>query len=431
MTPLVSVDISDGLARVEAHMKNDELTQSTTAYELYYQDSLVGFSRTGIFEYQCEGDEDPADFSVISYDVRLNPSEPGRANDMPFGVAVPSMTIGDDGNYSLDIDGPQGATYSYSVSDDSILEVNDQDVITPKAAGSTSIFITMHKDGKNQGPFEVFVSIDPRKITVEVDGAQITVGDEMPNPEVRVIEGSSLEGDSLGEATYYALDDSGAQADLLQPGTYALYVSYENISNNYELTVVPGSLSVVPAESGGDTGDGDGDNTNGSNPDGGNDTEGDENGNGAGTDGDNDDTNAGNNGTNNNGGVNTGNGGTNTGNNSGGVGTGNNSTHTNNGNTGNNTNSKNSNTPNVSSANGEETNAVESHAAQSDSIDAIDDSSDVSPEAENDTLKDGVSATENGDETKGSAMPIIVGAGVAACAIAAAAYALIRRRNLK
>ena len=189
---------------------------------------------------------------------------------------------------------------------------------------------------------------------------------------------------------------------MLQPGTYELYVSYENISNNYELTVVPGLLSVVPAESGGDTGDGD-----------------------------NDDTNAGNNGTNNNGGVNTGNGGTNTGNNSGGVGTGNNSTHTNNGNTGNNTNSKNSNTPNASSANGEETNAVESHAAQSDSIDAIDDSSDVSPEAENDTLKDGVSATENGDETKGSAMPIIVGAGVAACAIAAAAYALIRRRNLK
>ena len=55
-------------------MPSDELTRATTAWELYRDGQLVGFSRDGVFELTGDvGDGDPASFSVVAYDVRLNP----------------------------------------------------------------------------------------------------------------------------------------------------------------------------------------------------------------------------------------------------------------------------------------------------------------------------------------------------------------------
>lgn len=72
--PELTVEIVGNALRVTASMPSDELTRSTTAWELYRDGQLVGFSRDGAFELTGDvGDGDPASFSVVAYDVRLNP----------------------------------------------------------------------------------------------------------------------------------------------------------------------------------------------------------------------------------------------------------------------------------------------------------------------------------------------------------------------
>ncbi len=72
--PELTVKIVGDALRVTASMPSDELTRATTAWELYRDGQLVGFSRDGAFELTGDvGDGDPASFSVVAYDVRLNP----------------------------------------------------------------------------------------------------------------------------------------------------------------------------------------------------------------------------------------------------------------------------------------------------------------------------------------------------------------------
>lgn len=72
--PELTVEIVGDALRVTASMPSDELTRATTAWELYRDGQLVGFSRDGVFELTGDvGDGDPASFSVVAYDVRLNP----------------------------------------------------------------------------------------------------------------------------------------------------------------------------------------------------------------------------------------------------------------------------------------------------------------------------------------------------------------------
>lgn len=72
--PELTVKIVGSALRVTASMPSDELTRATTAWELYRDGQLVGFSRDGAFELTGDvGDGDPASFSVVAYDVRLNP----------------------------------------------------------------------------------------------------------------------------------------------------------------------------------------------------------------------------------------------------------------------------------------------------------------------------------------------------------------------
>lgn len=72
--PEVTAEIVGNALRVTASMPSDELTRATTAWELYRDGQLVGFSRDGSFELTGDvGDGDPASFSVVAYDVRLNP----------------------------------------------------------------------------------------------------------------------------------------------------------------------------------------------------------------------------------------------------------------------------------------------------------------------------------------------------------------------
>ena len=72
--PELTVEIVGNALRVTASMPSNELARATTAWELYRDGQLVGFSRDGAFELTGDvGDGDPASFSVVAYDVRLNP----------------------------------------------------------------------------------------------------------------------------------------------------------------------------------------------------------------------------------------------------------------------------------------------------------------------------------------------------------------------
>lgn len=87
--PELTVEIVGNALRVTASMPSDELTRATTAWELYRDGQLVGFSRDGAFELTGDvGDGNPASFSVVAYDVRLNPHTAltgGDAGEEPGG----------------------------------------------------------------------------------------------------------------------------------------------------------------------------------------------------------------------------------------------------------------------------------------------------------------------------------------------------------
>lgn len=102
--PELTVEIVGNALRVTASMPSDELTRATTAWELYRDGQLVGFSRDGVFELTGDvGDGDPASFSVVAYDVRLNPHTELAGDD-----AGEEPGGGEEGGGSGEVTPPEG-----------------------------------------------------------------------------------------------------------------------------------------------------------------------------------------------------------------------------------------------------------------------------------------------------------------------------------
>lgn len=113
--PELTVEIAGSALRVSASMPSDELTRATTAWELYRDGQLVGFSRDGVFELTGDvGDGDPASFSVVAYDVRLNPHTAlagGDAGEEPGGGEEGGGSEGEepgDGSGDGEVTPPEG-----------------------------------------------------------------------------------------------------------------------------------------------------------------------------------------------------------------------------------------------------------------------------------------------------------------------------------
>lgn len=102
--PELTVEIVGNALRVTASMPSDELTRATTAWELYRDGQLVSFSRDGAFELTGDvGDGDPASFSVVAYDVRLNPHTELAGDD-----AGEEPGGGEEGGGSGEVTPPEG-----------------------------------------------------------------------------------------------------------------------------------------------------------------------------------------------------------------------------------------------------------------------------------------------------------------------------------
>lgn len=102
--PELTVEIAGSALRVTASMPSDELTRATTAWELYRDGQLVGFSRDGVFELTGDvGDGNPASFSVVAYDVRLNPHTELAGDD-----AGEEPGGGEEGGGSGEVTPPEG-----------------------------------------------------------------------------------------------------------------------------------------------------------------------------------------------------------------------------------------------------------------------------------------------------------------------------------
>lgn len=126
VSPTVSVELGDaGTVQVEATMATPELEQATTAYELYRDGTLIGFSRDGSFEVAvdaganaasadgtADGAFDKAAYSVVAYDVRVNPSRAANVDGPILDAELPDTDEpGEDGGLpggDGDVDGDTG-----------------------------------------------------------------------------------------------------------------------------------------------------------------------------------------------------------------------------------------------------------------------------------------------------------------------------------
>lgn len=135
--PELTVEIVGNALRVTASMPSDELTRATTAWELYRDGQLVGFSRDGVFE--LTGDVDggnPASFSVVAYDVRLNPHTELAGDD-----AGEEPGGGEEGGGSGEVTPPEGGDGS-----------GDGEVTPPEGGGQEPGDGSGDGDGGDQKP---------------------------------------------------------------------------------------------------------------------------------------------------------------------------------------------------------------------------------------------------------------------------------------
>ncbi|OUN47573.1 hypothetical protein B5G20_02290 [Collinsella sp. An7] len=120
VAPEVAVEQGEnGRVLVTATMKTEALKHATTAYELYRNSTLIGFSRDGSFDVAADagadggeagagaastltddsaddaadGAFDPAEYTVVAYDVRLNPSRAANV-DGPVADDTPENEDG-------------------------------------------------------------------------------------------------------------------------------------------------------------------------------------------------------------------------------------------------------------------------------------------------------------------------------------------------
>lgn len=135
--PELTVEIAGSALRVTASMPSDELTRATTAWELYRDGQLVGFSRDGAFELTGDvGDGDPASFSVVAYDVRLNPHTELAGDD-----AGEEPGGGEEGGGSGEVTPPEGGDGS-----------GDGEVTPPEGGGQEPGDGSGDGDGGDQKP---------------------------------------------------------------------------------------------------------------------------------------------------------------------------------------------------------------------------------------------------------------------------------------
>ena len=140
VAPSVTVQQTEGgRVQVKAAMATPALEQATTAYELYRNGTLIGFSRDGSFEVTADagasgadaaatndegagdvaGDAfDPEAYTVVAYDVRVNPSRAANVNGPVLDSEQPDGDNGEDegegnlpgGEEGLPEDGENGDT---------------------------------------------------------------------------------------------------------------------------------------------------------------------------------------------------------------------------------------------------------------------------------------------------------------------------------
>lgn len=207
--PELTVEIVGNALRVTASMPSDELARATTAWELYRDGQLVGFSRDGAFELTGDvGDGDPASFSVVAYDVRLNPhtelagddagevpgggdggdqkpggdgGEDGSGEDSGSGEQPPA---GEDGEGSGESDGSEGEEPG---SDNPGNGSSGGNQVTPPQGGSDS------GEGAGEGGNRPGTSADAGTSRAEEDGGKLAAtGDALSLPMMVAAAGSAL-----------------------------------------------------------------------------------------------------------------------------------------------------------------------------------------------------------------------------------------------
>ena len=202
--PELTVEIAGDALRVTASMPSDELTRATTAWELYRDGQLVGFSRDGVFELIGDaGDGDPASFSVVAYDVRLNPHTALTGDDSGEEPG------GEEGGGSGETTPPEGGDGSGGEGEVTPPEGGDQEPGDGSGEG----------DGSDQEPGGG--SGDPDEGT---DGTQQPDGQEPNAPDggTDPADGSGTSGTNPSQQTDAA---TGGRAALVATGDHTFWAT--------------------------------------------------------------------------------------------------------------------------------------------------------------------------------------------------------------
>lgn len=273
----------DGTFTVRGQLPKKLEGTYVAAWELYYEGALVGFSRNGTFTYTGTGSETSDGFSVVAYDVRLNPSLP--SGDEPlFTVDAPeSLTVG--GQETLTPHAiVANASYRYQVTDqqpstnksDTVLTVSDEGVLNAVAPGTATVRVTLSAKRRDSESIDINITVHRIQLTAQVGDAEMNIGDPMPAPEVTVIEGALLDGDTIEVRSYEAIDGNGQGVEIGTAGEYAISADavIAGRPEFYEFAVRPGRLvvreapQVAPPDEGDDSDDNDstGDDSGENNP---------------------------------------------------------------------------------------------------------------------------------------------------------------------
>ena len=235
----VSYEVTKGTASVG---KNDK--EEATGKLTYQISAQAGAEITWTFTVRSDNYEDSTFKLVVTITDR------DKQENFKFENTSITKTYGDPDFTVAATGAAEGSNVSYKGSDDSVAEIAADGTVTIKKAGRVTITATASPTRDYaEGTARCTLIIDPAKLTVTALDKKITVYESAPdltNP----VEGEdyTVTGTLFGADTLTAVALSYAETpDTSKVGEYIINITATLA--NYDITTVPGTLTIEPSKS--------------------------------------------------------------------------------------------------------------------------------------------------------------------------------------
>lgn len=164
-----------------------------------------------------------------------------------FTAIFPHMTYGDTDPYRVVISplGDGSETYTYTVKNTNIVEIDADGNITIHHAGVTDVDVTQTSAGGVIGPYTFTLSVEPKPIIVTIDDKESYVGMAIPTFSADIPANELVGSDTLGNFRYLCVDERGiAVSPDTKAGSYPISGSFTQPNPDYAITVEKGTLTI-------------------------------------------------------------------------------------------------------------------------------------------------------------------------------------------